>query len=72
MSPNEVGQAMQPAWRRASFCASNECAEVAQHGDMILMRDSALPHGSVLRYTVEDWRSFMRRIKSDEFDCLRS
>jgi len=70
MSPNEVGQAMQPSWRRASFCASNECVEVARQGDMILMRDSAQPQGSMLQYAVEDWGSFMRRIKSDEFDCL--
>jgi hypothetical protein len=70
MSPDEVGQAMQPAWRRASFCASNECVEVARQGDLILMRDSAQPHGGVLQYAVEDWGSFMRRIKADEFDCL--
>ena len=71
MSPNEVGQVMR-TWRRASFCASNECVEVAQRGDEIILRDSAQPHGSMLHYTVKDWGSFMRRIKSGELDRLRS
>jgi len=63
---------MQSAWRRASFCASNECVEVAQRGDMIILRDSAQPHGSMLHCVAEDWESFMRSIKSGEFDRLGS
>jgi hypothetical protein len=72
MSPDEVGQTTRTVWRRASFCASNECVEVAQRGDMIILRDSAQPHSSVLRCTPEDWGSFMRNIKSCEFGSLGS
>lgn len=72
MSPDEVGQTTRTAWRRASFCASNECVEVAQQGDMIFLRDSAQPYGSMLRYAAEDWGSFLRGIKSGEFDRLGS
>ena len=72
MSPAKVRQANRTAWRRASFCASNECVEVAQRGDMIFLRDSAQPYGSMLRYAAEDWGSFLRGIKSGEFDRLGS
>ena len=70
MSLDEVGQTIRTAWRRASFCASNECVEVAQRGDMIILRDSVQPHSSLLSCTSEDWGSFTRSIKSGEFDRL--
>jgi hypothetical protein len=72
MSPDEIGQTIRTAWRKASFCASNECVEVAQRGDMIVLRDSGQPHDSMLRCAAEDWESFMRGIKSGEFDRLGS
>jgi Domain of unknown function (DUF397) len=72
MSPDEVGQTIRTAWRRASFCASNECVEVAQRGDMIILRDSAQLHGSMLHCAAEDWGSFTRSIKSGEFDRFGS
>lgn len=72
MSPDEVGQTIRTAWRRATFCASNECVEVAQRGDMIILRDSARPRSSVLSCTAEDWGSFMYNIKSGQLDSLGS
>jgi hypothetical protein len=63
-------QAEHSSWRRASFCASNECIEVAPHNNMIVMRNSREPRGQVLRYTAEEWRSFVRGIKAGEFDDL--
>ena len=39
---------------------------------MIFLRDSAQPYGSMLRYAAEDWGSFLRGIKSGEFDRLGS
>ena len=59
---------MQPAWRTASFCAAGECVEVAQGGDLIILRDSTQPHGSMLHYGAAEWRSFIRTVKAGEFD----
>jgi hypothetical protein len=72
MSPDEVGQTIRTVWRRASFCASNECVEVAQWGDMVLLRDSAQSHGSMLYCAAKDWGSFTRSIKSGELNRLES
>lgn len=63
-------QTGQPAWRKASFCASGECVEVAQRDGMIVLRDSKDPRGSMLHYTAEEWQSFVRGIKAGEFDHL--
>ena len=70
MSSNLVGQTVPLAWRRASFCASGECIEVAQRDDMISLRDSTQPHGRVLHYAARDWGSFVRTIKSGQLDGL--
>jgi hypothetical protein len=64
MSSNEAGQSIELAWRKASFCASGECVEVAQRDDVIMLRDSTLPHGPMLSYAVSDWRRFVRTIKA--------
>jgi len=61
-------QAEQPVWRKASFCGSGECVEVAELNGMVVMRDSKDPHGHMLRYTTEEWRSFALGIKAGEFD----
>ena len=72
MSPLKVGQALPPAWRRASFCASGECVEVAQQDGVIILRDSTQPHGSLLYAAVSDFGSLVRNIKSGRFDGLKS
>lgn len=72
MSPDEALQTERSSWRRASFCASNECVEVAPHNGMIIVRNSREPRGLVLRYTAEEWQSFMRGVKAGEFDDLGS
>ena len=38
-------------WRRSSRCSSSTCVEVAQVGDMILLRDSKNPAVAPLRFT---------------------
>lgn len=65
-----AGQAHPIAWRKASFCASGECVEVTQRDGMILMRDSKEPDGNPLRYTAEEWKTFLRGVKAGEFDDL--
>jgi hypothetical protein len=71
MPSDEAGQTDRSSWRRASFCASGECVEVAQRDGMIVMRDSKQPHGRVLHYTAEEWQSFVRGVKAGEFDFGR-
>jgi hypothetical protein len=68
--PSSRARLNEPAWRKASFCASGECVEVAQQEDMIVLRDSKEPRGNLLRYTTEEWESFVRGVKAGEFDHL--
>jgi hypothetical protein len=70
MSPDGAPQVEHRSWRRASFCASNECVEVAPHDGMIVMRNSREPDGVALRYTFEEWQSFVHGVKAGEFDDL--
>ncbi len=67
MASNEAGRPVQLAWRKASFCASGECVEVAQRDGAVILRDSVQPSGRLLRYTGEQWRSFVRSVKAGEF-----
>jgi len=69
-------QTHQPVWRKASFCASGECVEVAQRGGMIVLRSSNHP-GRIsvglrrrVHYTPQEWRAFVRGVKAGEFDDL--
>jgi Domain of unknown function (DUF397) len=63
---------MESAFRTASYCASNECVEVGQRDNMVVLRDSTQPHGTLLHYAAGDWGSFVRRIKAGQLDCLGS
>lgn len=55
------------AWRRSSFCAAGECAELAQDGDVILLRSSVTPR-VVIKYTRDEFRALRLAIQSGEFD----
>jgi hypothetical protein len=70
MSQHPLEQPSQPSWRRATFCASNECVEVAQQDGLIFMRDSKRPAAGMLHYTSEEWRAFVLGVKAGEFDHL--
>jgi hypothetical protein len=70
MPSNEARSAVPPAFRRSSFCAANECIEVAQRDEIITIRDSAQPQGSMLNYDPGDWMFFVRRIKTGKLDAL--
>lgn len=56
-------------WRRSSFCASGECAEIARKDDMVLLRSTLTPR-VVVKYTPEEFRALVRGIKAAEFDDL--
>lgn len=64
-----VRQAQQPAWRKATFCASGECVEITKRNEKIILRDSAKRRGHV-HYSTEEWRAFVRGVKAGEFDDL--
>ncbi len=68
MSPTGAPQTEPTAWRKASFCQSGECVEVAQLNGMIAMRDSG---GQILRYTTEEFGFLVRAIKAGEYDFRR-
>jgi Domain of unknown function (DUF397) len=69
-------QTKQAVWRKASFCASSECVEVAQRNGMIILRSSNGPRGiSVgprrrVQYTTQEWQTFVSGVKAGEFDDL--
>ena len=63
-------QTQQTAWRKATFCQTKECVEVAQQNGMIVLRNSKEASGGVLHYTTEEWLPFVRGIKAGEFDDL--
>jgi Domain of unknown function (DUF397) len=62
---------MLSAWRKASWCASRECVEVAGRDGVILVRDSAQPRGAVLECTATEWRSLIAVIKAGSSDGCR-
>lgn len=52
-------------WRKATYSIGNgECVEVALLAGGVAVRDSGDPHGLVLRYSAESWRSFIAREKN--------
>lgn len=64
MPPEAAGWTVSPTWRKATFCTSGECLEVAEGNGVILIRDSVLPHGAVLQAATRDWQSLVRRVKA--------
>jgi hypothetical protein len=56
-------------WRRSSFCAQGECAEIANRDGLILLRSSLAPR-EVVAYTPAGFRALQLRIKAGEFDHL--
>lgn len=66
MSSNKTRRLEQLAWRKASFCASGECVEVAQRDGVVILRDSTRPSGPMLHWDAEQWRVFIRTVKTGE------
>lgn len=55
------------AWRRSSWSGTNgNCVEVALlRGGNVGVRDSKDPHGQVLRFSPEAWRSFVFAVRAE-------
>ena len=60
---------MKAVWRRSSFCATSECAEVTRKDGMILLRSSLAPR-VVVKYTPEEFRALRLGFQAGEFDDL--
>lgn len=57
-----------PGWRKSSFSGTGNCVEFAASEDFVLVRDSKDPQGSVLRFTLEEWRAFLKGASIGEFN----
>lgn len=55
-------------WRKSPFSDDENCVEVAQTGDGVLMRDSKSPDGPRLAFTVGEWEAFVAGIRAGHFD----
>lgn len=55
------------AWQRSRFCSDNACVEAAAFDGDILVRDSKNPDGPALRFTREEWSSFLAGVSAGDF-----
>lgn len=55
-------------WRKASFCASGECVELARHGRRILMRSSSVRRP--VRLSPQAFAGLAAMIKAGQLDDL--
>jgi hypothetical protein len=59
-------------WIMSSRSAGNggSCVEARRHNGLIEVRNSKNPEAGVVRFTVEEWDSFLYGAKRGEFDVL--
>jgi hypothetical protein len=51
------------SWRKSSFSEAGNCVEVADRGELVLVRDSKLAAvPGVLSFSLPTWREFIRAI----------
>lgn len=54
-------------WCRSSHSDDGNCVEVAWAG-AVLVRDSKDPHGPILLFDIQEWRSFVADLRIDGID----
>jgi uncharacterized protein DUF397 len=59
-----------PTWRRSRRCDTNHCVEAALVGDRVAIRDSKDPNGPVLRFSIDEWASFVAGLKEGDFQFV--
>ena len=55
------------AWRKSTASSTGNCVEVAVVGGSVLIRDSAMPDGVVLRLVPSAWSAFTARTRGKGF-----
>ncbi|MGW4639281.1 DUF397 domain-containing protein [Sphaerisporangium sp. NPDC004334] len=55
-------------WRKSSYSSGNggACVEVASLAGGLAVRDSKNPTGPMLRFTSDEWHTFVRGLKNIE------
>jgi hypothetical protein len=56
------------AWRKSTASGGGACVEVAKAEEMILVRDSKKPSGSVLTFSGVEWEAFLIGARDGQFD----
>ena len=53
-------------WRKSSYSGNNggNCVEVGTAANLIAVRDSKDPDGSVLAFAADTWAAFAERVKA--------
>ncbi len=52
-------------WKKSSFSTNgNECCEVARTGGAVLVRDSKVRRGPVLRFPTTSWRAALPALRA--------
>ena len=69
-SADRLSDGPELSWIKSSLSMANgNCVEVAGlAGDLIRVRDSQNPRGSVLRFRPAEWDAFVGGIRKGEFD----
>jgi hypothetical protein len=58
-------------WRKSSHSLNDgNCVEVGCDGSYLLARDSKDPHGRILRWELQPWRSFLSSIKATHSESV--
>jgi hypothetical protein len=61
----------QPTWRKSSFSTSgNDCVELADAGDAVLLRDSKHPEQGHFTFTRANMTTFINSVKAGGLDHL--
>jgi hypothetical protein len=51
-------------WIKSSYSAQEgDCVEIATLPNGVAVRDSKNPNGPVLRFTADEWRAFLARVR---------
>jgi uncharacterized protein DUF397 len=56
-----------PHWRRSRRCDTGHCIEAALVGQEVAVRDSKDPNGPILRFSMDEWSSFVAGVREGDF-----
>jgi hypothetical protein len=54
-------------WKKSSVSGVSSCVEVAKAQEMMLVRDSKNPGGSVLAFSTAEWRAVMIDVRTGQY-----